>query len=58
MILFYIGVNSPAYVRIIYENTNRGFPWVHHITCIEGGEAYKQGPGQNLGTPLMAPGPS
>jgi len=58
MILFYIGAYSPAYIRIIYENTNSEFPWENHMTCIEGGEAYKQGPGQTLGMPLMAPDPS
>ena len=58
MILFYIGVHSPAYVFIIYENTNSEFPWEHYMTCIEGGEAYKQGPGETLGMLLMAPDPS
>ena len=58
MIFFYIGVYSSAYVHIIYENTNSEFPWEHHKTCIEGVEAYREWPGQTLGTPLMAPDPS
>ena len=58
MILFYIGVHSPACVCIIYENTNSEFPWEHHMTCIEGVEAYREWPGQTLGTLLMAPDPS